>query len=223
MDDSLRAMSVSELAERCERELDKFRRGETSSDRYILELCSRALQQRDALAWEVVQRFFDAMMHRWMRDHPLRDLACRYDSEENFVAQAFSRFWLATVDRVIAFQAIGAVHKFLRATLHSVIIDTLRTFARARMTALPETDDVDELSIEDYYETGELWEAIYNLVPGRRERRVFYLLYHCGLKPREIVRFLPNEFDDVGEIHRIRHNVMDRLRRNMDTIRWRIA
>ena len=32
----------------------------------------------------------------WLRRHPKRDIACRLDSEENYVAQTFERFWQAT-------------------------------------------------------------------------------------------------------------------------------
>jgi hypothetical protein len=49
------------------------------------------------------------------------------------------------------------------------------------------------------------------------------LLYHCGLKPREIVRFCRQEFDDVHEIYLIRRNIIERLRRNAGVIRWCIG
>jgi len=32
----------------------------------------------------------------WLRGHPQRAHACRLESEENYVAQAFERFWQAT-------------------------------------------------------------------------------------------------------------------------------
>ncbi len=46
-----------------------------------------------------------------------------------------------------------------------------------------------------------------------------YLLYYCGLKPREIVLRCPQEFDDVKEIYRLNHNIIERLRRNQDRLR----
>ncbi len=47
-----------------------------------------------------------------------------------------------------------------------------------------------------------------------------YLLYYCGLKPREIVLRCPQEFDDVKEIYRLNHNIVERLRRNRDQLRY---
>jgi DNA-directed RNA polymerase specialized sigma24 family protein len=224
MDSTSRSMSIPALAECCKRELDKYRRGEASDDQYGLELFSRSLLERNSFAWEVVQQCFNAMVLGWIRDHRLRDMACRHDSEENFVAQAFSRFWQATADnKEIKFQTLGAALKYLRASLHGVIIDTLRSYSRARVTTLLEYEDTSGPRTQDHYDSGELWQVISRLLPNARERRVAYLLYHCGLKPREIVRFCRQEFDDVHEIYLIRRNIIGRLRRNADVIRWCIG
>jgi DNA-directed RNA polymerase specialized sigma24 family protein len=154
--------------------------------------------QRDSFAWEAAQQCFDAIMHRWLRGHALKEYACRLDSEENYVAQGFARFWQATVDNpAIAFHSLGAASRYLRACLHAVIIDTLRANSRARVVGLPEPGDPGEPLHEDHYDSGELWQAITHLLPDKRQLRVAYLLYQCGLKPREIVRLCFDEFDIV--------------------------
>ena len=76
--------------------------------------------------------------------------------------------------------------------------------------------------MEDSHEAGEVWEAIRGLLPDEREQRVAYLLYHCGLKPREIVSFCPQEFSEVREVYRLRRNIVHRLLRNAASIRWRL-
>lgn len=219
--DSLHFMSVSALTEECMRELHKYGRGEPSNDQYALELFYRALTQRDSLAWEAVQQCFHESMSRWIHSHPLRDVACRFESEENYIAQGFTRFWQATANNQdITFQTLGAALKYLRVSLHTVIIDTLRAYTRT--VALPTYDEADEPLCEDSYDSGELWRIVNALLPDERERRVAYLLYHCGLKPREIVHFCCKEFDDVQEIYRARRNIIDRLRRNADYLRKRL-
>src|SRR5690349_8573352 len=128
--DSLHAMSVPALREGCLRELQKYKRGELSNDQYSLELFNRALKQRNSLAWEAIQQCFNQSMSLWMHNHPLRELACRFDSEVNYVAQGFARFWqTAARNQDIVFQAPGAALKYRRASLHTVIIDTLRSYA----------------------------------------------------------------------------------------------
>ena len=71
-------------------------------------------------------------------------------------------------------------------------------------------------------EAGELWEVLQTMLPGQREQRLAYLLYHCGLKPREIVRFCPQEWSDVQEIYHLRRSILERLMRNVDQLRWRL-
>src|SRR5260370_40799833 len=134
----LHLMSVTELADRCMREVNNYRNGEPSNDQYSVELFRRALIQRDALAWEIVQQRFNELMLRWMRSHPMREVASRFDSEENYVAQAFTRFWQATaVNQKVEFRSLAAVLRYLLATLHGTILNTLRTYSRAREMPLP--------------------------------------------------------------------------------------
>jgi len=73
--------------------------------------------------------------------------------------------------------------------------------------------------VEDSMDIGEIWEILQEMLPDARERRLAYLLFHCGLKPREIVRFCPQEFNDIPEICRLRRNIMERLLRNTDQMR----
>jgi hypothetical protein len=49
------------------------------------------------------------------------------------------------------------------------------------------------------------------MLPNEREQRVAYLLFHCGLRPGDIVRLFPQEFSDLQEISRVRHTVIERL------------
>ncbi len=212
-------MNIPALVEDAAREIQKYRHREPSNDQYSLELFNRALQQKDSLAWEAVQQCFTQMMYQWLYCHHLCEVACRFESEENYIAQGFARFWQATADNQhITFPTLGAALKYLRVSLHAVIIDTLRTYARSSVVALPADDEPGTLSCEDEYETDELWQIIHHFLPDERQYRVAYLLYHCGLKPREIVQFCGQEFDDVQEIYRLRRNIIDRLRRNADLL-----
>jgi hypothetical protein len=219
----LSAMSIPALAEHCSKEFDKFKHGEPSNSQFAMELFDRALKQDDAIAWEAVHQCFDAAMHRWMSTHPLKEVAYRHDSEENYIAQGFTRFWQATAHNPdIAFHTLGAVLKYLHASLHGVIIDTLRAYSRERVVRLPEPGEAGEPFFEDHYDSSEIWQVISHMLTDERERRVAYLLYHCGLKPREIVHFCCQEFEDVQEIYHVRRIIFDRLRRNADYFRWRL-
>lgn len=57
----------------------------------------------------------------------------------------------------------------------------------------------------------QFWQRLQRLVPDDREQRLAYLLYHCGLRPVEIVRLCPQEWSDVREVIRLRAIVLKRL------------
>ena len=123
-------MSIPVLAARCLRELDDYRRGEPCTDMYGVELFRRATMQDSQEAWTSVHHCFGGMVRDWLRCHPSREAACRLESEEHYVAQAFERFWQATASHQrIEFNRLSAVLQYLRASLHGIILDTLRAYA----------------------------------------------------------------------------------------------
>jgi hypothetical protein len=216
------ALSAQLLAAHCLRELNNYRRGEPSTDTYGLELLHRATIQGDQEAWTWLQYCFSGMVRAWLHRHPSREAACRLESEENYVAQAFERFWQATtLTHQVEFRTLAAALQYLRASLNGAILDTLRAYSRPREISLPEPGGPGEPEVEDKTDRSEVWEILKELLPNRREQRVAYLLFHCGLKPREIVRFCPQEFRDIREIYRVRRNIMERLLRQADQLRWR--
>ena len=114
------------------------------------------------------------------------------------------------------FHTLAAALQYLRASLNGTVLDTLRAYVRPRETSLPEPGEPGEPYVEDSFESSEVWEILQTLLPDRREKRLAYLLFHCGLKPREIVRFCPQEWSDVHEIYHVRGNMMQRLLSNAD-------
>jgi hypothetical protein len=203
------ALSNAALAEQCLLELGAYRRGEPCDQAYGLELFRRATVEGDLEAWEWVQRCFGEIVLVWLRHHPSRATACRLESEENFIALTFERFWQATaLTQQVSFRTLAAALRYLRASLHGAILDTLRAYSRPEVSSLPKPA---EPGAEDQTDSLEVWEILQTLLPNRRERQLAQLLYHCGLKPREIVQFYPQEWSDVQEIYRLRRNILDRL------------
>lgn len=218
----LSSMIVSVLAEHCMREYSKYRNGEPSDDRYGLELFRRAVTQHDQDAWKWFQHCYSELVLSWIRRHPMREAPYCFDSEKNYVAQAFARFWLATThNQKLEFSTLAAALQYLRASLNGVIIDTLRAYSRSKQTPLMEPGTPVVPLVEDAMDSGELWELLQGMFPDEQERRLIYLLYHCGFKPEEIIRYCPQEFSDVWEVYRLRRNIYVRLLHNADHLRWR--
>ena len=189
------------------------------TDEYSLELLRRAIVQEDEEAWAGVQHCFGGLVRGWLRRHPKGDVASLVDSEENYVSQTFGRFRQATAfNRCVEFNTLAAALQYLRASLNGVILDTLQTYVRPRQVLLPTIGEAGELQAEVTTDRSEVWEAIQTMLSDEREKRLAYLLFNCGLKPREIIRFCPQEWSDVCEIYRLRCNIMGRLLHNADQL-----
>ena len=219
-----REMSLSALAAQCVKEIDHYRRDELYTDTYGIELLRRATVENDQEAWAWVQHCFGGLVRGWLHRHPKRAAACRLESEEAYVALAFERFWQATTsNQQLEFHRLAAALQYLRASLYGAMLDTLRAYARPREVALPEPGEAEEPYVEDSTDSSEVWEVLQAMLPNPREQRVAYLLFHCGLKPREIVSWFPQEWSSVREIYRLRRTIMERFLRNVDQLRWRLS
>lgn len=219
-------MHLTNLAAYCKEEMQKYCRGEVGDDCYALEIFRRAMKLQDEQAWNVLQQCFGGLVYSWMRRHTKRERAYALDTEENYVAQAFTRLWQASINNSeLHFVTLAAALNYLRASLNGAIMDTLRIYTHPNEISLPDASDstgIGEMAAEEQDDSEELWNIVRSLLSNEREIRLAYLHFHCGLKAREIVSFCPNEFQDVQEIYRLRHNIFKRLTRNADQIRWRL-
>jgi DNA-directed RNA polymerase specialized sigma24 family protein len=211
-------MSLEALRDRSALEMRKFRRKEPNDDQYCLEIFRRAMVQLDEQAWNIVYALFQESVRQWFRSDANRTAALRHEDEQNYIDDTFKRFWQSVKAQHLEFPSLSSALRYLRLCLNSVIIDTLRAYARKEVLALPEPGSPDELLCEDRYHEDEWWPVIETLLCNERERRVIYLLYHCGFKPREIIQRCPGEFANEQEIYRLKRNSLDRLKRNRDKL-----
>ena len=141
-------LSLPVLAAHRLKETDKYRRGEPFAGRYGLQLLHRAMIQDDQEAWGL-------------------------ESEENYVAQTFERFWHATAyNQQVEFRSLAAALQHLRASVNGAILDTLRAYQRPQEVSLPESGAAGEPSVEDETYSSELWDTLNGLFSIPRERRL---------------------------------------------------
>jgi hypothetical protein len=181
-------------------------------DHYWLELFHRTLFQGDQCAMEQFQQHFSKVVLDWLRLHPRREEVYRFEREEYYLIQTFASFWHAIAcHKELKFSHLSAVLQYLQAILNGVIIDTLRTNSSIREVSLPGPDLSKESVATAHDNNNEVWENLLSLLSDTRERRLAYLLFHCGLKPGEVACFYPQEFSDKREISRFRHNIIERV------------
>jgi hypothetical protein len=200
----------------CRREISMDCCGDPSTDEHDVELFRHATVQgdQDARAW--VQQYLGEVVRGWLRRHPSREAACRLDNEEHFVAATFERFWRLALDRQLEFSTFATVLPYLRLSLNGVILDMLRDPSRPKEVQLPQPVFMGKLQMEGKTSSTEVWGHLQRMLLNVREQRLAYFIFHCGLRPREILRSFPQDFNDMCEIYRLRHNIMERLLSNVD-------
>jgi DNA-directed RNA polymerase specialized sigma24 family protein len=186
------------------------------SNGMIEELLHQALVQGNQDAWAELQRFLGETVLRWLHTHPSKEAACRLESEEHYVGQAFERLRRAAIEGQVVFETQASALVYLRTSLNGTILDSLRAYSRPRAVPVPLPGAPSGPYFEDRTTSLELWEILQKALSSVREQRLAYLLYHCGLGPREIVRFCQEEWTDVQEIYRLRRSILERLLRQTD-------
>ncbi len=194
--------------------MSTYRYSSPYNDEDVVELLRRAIVQgdQDARAW--MQQRLGEVVRGWLRHHPNKEAAFRLDSEDNYVALVFERFWRLTIDQQVEYSSLAIALSYLRVSLHGAVLDTLRTYSRPKEAPSPQLGFPKELPKEDVPSSAGVWELLQGVHLTVREQRLAYLLFHCGLGPKEIVQRCLQEFSDVCEINRLRRTILERLLRN---------
>jgi hypothetical protein len=171
----------------------------------FLDLVRSASIDSDQDAWAVFQQRMEETVLSWFQEHPGSEIVSRLKSEKHFLSFAFEQLRQAILQRQVDCEKLSEVLMFLRVSLNGAILETLRDYKR------PGAISSIWLDGEDCTVRSELWDWLQTRLPNRREQRLAYLLYHCGLKPSEIVRFCPQEWSDTREITRLRCVILKRL------------
>lgn len=164
-----------------------------------LEMFHSVLSHNDLHAREQFQHQMRAVVLEWIHIHPRREIACQGENDENYVEQAFACFWQVVAQRNTAdFGSFATVLHYLQLSINGVMLDAIRASMRSGMRSSLRYDKGEEI-----------WKCIQNLLLEKRQQRIAYLLFHCGLQPNEIVQTYPAEFSEVSEIDLIRSQTIE--------------
>jgi len=185
--------------------------GNSSNNEYVVDALRRAIVEDEQDARLRLQQYLGDVVRGWLRQHPLRETAYYLGNEEYYIAATFERFWQRAIDRQLEFSTSATVLPYLRLSLNGVILDLLRAPSRPKEIQLPQSDFSRKQQMEHETSCHVHWESLQKDLPNVHEQRLAYLLFHCGLKPREIMHHCSQEFCDVCEINRLRLHIMGRL------------
>src|SRR5436305_5848333 len=187
----------------------------------------QVLLHNDQLAKEKVHRQLSEAVLGWLRFHPRREEARKYGNEEYYMEQTFECFWQTIVQhREVGLSTFTAVLKYLQASLDGVIIETLRNYSYSRELSIAEPVEPSypgKPFSEGHDNSSEIWKDIQSLLSSAREQHLAYLLFHCGLKPKEIVQSYPLEYSNLKEILRLRYKVMSGLTTTESSLSFRLT
>jgi len=181
------------------------------NETYCIEQLRRITLHSDQDARKIVQELLSETVRWWISQHPRRAEACSLESEENYITDAFARFYLLITNQQLEFSQLSSALPHLKASLNSAILNRLRALSRPRAIALPAPDGTSKQNLAGSTDTIIVWEILKESFPNAREQRIAYLLFHCGLSPKMIVNTYPQEFQDVQEIFHLRHSIFELL------------
>jgi hypothetical protein len=177
-----------------------------------LELWRRAKTHGDPQAWAAFQRGLEETVMTWLYAHPACEAVCRMHNERHYVAQAFAQFQQVVVQGLVDCETLSEVLLSLCASLNGVIMKALRISSRPQAERSHGSAEQD---LQGNHGSLEVWNWVQATLSSERERRLAYLLYHCGLSPAEIVRGFPHEWSDVCEVAHVRCIVFERLTKGL--------
>ena len=213
------SLTITDLAQRCEQETNRYFRRREHDPRYCFELFRRAIQHGDQSVWENIYPCYNALVASWVKQHP--GFESTGEKVEYFVNGAFGKLSVTlTSERFRGFSDLGSVLSYLKLCVHSVIVDHNRAADQASLFSLddaseePSADPPPEAQVLERVSQHELWERITERLHDEKERSVMQGIFVFDLKPRELYDHSPTIFTDVHEIYRIKQNILARLRRD---------
>ena len=216
-------LTTVELAERCAAEQARFHERLPVEEHAGLELFRRAIQQHDEAAWELLYQQWKGLLLHWLHQHPAARLVLERESAESYLTATLTKFWQATTGTTHsrpAFETLADILAYLRRCLNSVVLDAVRQM-RSRPQEVSEAVLARRAVNQAESSGGDLWRCIERALPDARERRLVYLRYVLGYRPREIVAAYPAEFPQVAMIYQMERNVLQRLSRHPVLARWK--
>jgi DNA-directed RNA polymerase specialized sigma24 family protein len=213
--DNVGSLSLGQLVQHCAAQSERYFQRQDSDPRYCYELLRRAIFERNQQAWTMFYNQYRPLVASWVLRHPA--FVQSGEEVQFFVNCAYEKFWAAmSPAKFDHFADLKSLLRYLQTCVHSVIVDQIRQAEHRSLPLTMEAVQVSSGGALDRTSREEFWRWLEARLHSEKERRVIYGSFFLELKPRELYAEFKQLFRDVGEVHRVKENVLARLRRDPD-------
>lgn len=212
--DSLKQLSIRDLARMCMERAGHWRTL-LPGTAPCYELFRRAFESAQGNeAWEAILNQYRRLVAHWLGQY----------ASEDTIQEVFVHFWQAQKNADAAFSTrfpnIRAVMGYLKLCALSVRFDAGRAVEQQRILQehLRNAAQLELVLMRSRPEHSDVHfkQFVVSFLKDERERVVFELTYYYGLAPREIQAERPDLFPNTRVVHRVKENLLKRLRRSQE-------
>ncbi len=218
----LSKLNISSLAHLCRQATDRYFRQEVYDDSYCLEMFRRAIEEKNEIAWQVILNQYESLVISWVQRHhsfPVAD-----EDVDYFVNRAFDSFWSAfsrNPDKFKKFRDLKSLLQYLKLCTHTSVHSHVERKMPPRhvrhsempMDSIPER--VNSINrVEENMVAGIVWQYVSSALKTEQERVIAEDFLLHDMRPKEIYARHQDLFSNVGQVRRVKGNLMTRLRRN---------
>ena len=214
---------LAQISQRCAETTANFFKHQDTDNRFCFELFRRAFAERNQPAWEYVYAQYQALVTGWVQAHG--QFALSGEEAQYFVNGAFMNMAKAcTPEKFAQFANLRKLLAYLKACVHTVIVNHVRSAGNPPTAELPESLRGGQYPLEQMVLTdmqrAECWRLVHARLQDDKERIVIEHCFVLGVKPRQVYEHFSDRFSEVREVYRMKRNILDRLQRDPELKRF---
>jgi hypothetical protein len=182
----------------------------------------RAIEEKNERAWYVIINQYESLVNSWVQRHhsfPVAD-----EDIDFFVNRAFDSFWSAfsrNPSKIHKFRDLKSLLQYLKLCTHTAVhsyVERRMPPRNIRHSEMP-TDSIPEKldsidRVDENIVAGIVWQTVTAALKTEQGRAIAEDFLLHDMKPKEIFARHQALFSSVGQVRRIKGNLMTRLRRN---------
>jgi hypothetical protein len=172
---------IDDLARLCAAETAKFNRRQPSDAQFCFELLRRALAEGLAEAFTYVYQIYERQVRVWVHSHT------------RFAQTGES-------DEFAGFPSLPQVLAYLKVCVHTAIVLYLRDQQPVATLALDQHPGIAAAEQLEPFDMTQLTERIAQLLPDPQDRLLAHCVFAEDLKPRQIVKAYPGQWNSQRDI-----------------------